>query len=353
MRTMLRHISAWEGAKLGFFLFITLGTLIIVTFTPTLFPSALISTLLFFIFSPLIDALERKGISRTQGILAVFTICGVLIAMGASAIFPRISREMEAIQQGSSRYSGEISEKLKLEEKRILDDYPLFRRANLSEKALGWVEKSAQKFWNLAPDLASHLLVALFLVPFLTFIILKDAHEIRRSLLMLVPNRYFETVYSLTSRILQEMGGYVSARILEAFLVASVVAVGCIAFKIPYAFLLAVFAGATNPIPYLGPLLGAIPGIALAILEPTVPRQLFWILAVYFVANIIDMVVIFPLLVAKIVDLHPVAVVIAVILGGQFFGVAGMLLAVPVTSIFKILIQEVYSRIYPQSPSRE
>ena len=60
-------------------------------------------------------------------------------------------------------------------------------------------------------------------------------------------------------------------------------------------------------------------------------------------------IVIFPLVVAKIVDLHPVIVVICVILGSQLFGIVGMIVAVPITSIFKILIQEVYSRVYNHS----
>ena len=81
-------------------------------------------------------------------------------------------------------------------------------------------------------------------------------------------------------------------------------------------------------------------------LHPAVPNQLFWVMAVYVIANVIDMFVIFPLVVAKIVNLHPVVVIISVILGSQFFGMIGMILAVPITSILKILLFEVYAKIY-------
>jgi putative permease len=225
----------------------------------------------------------------------------------------------------------------------------MLKDSRLGEKAMNWVEQSVYKLWGIAPDFATHLLMCVLLVPFLTFILLKDGHKIRRSMLKLVPNRYFETVYSLVSRILDEMGGYVAARILEATLVTVMVTVGCLVLGIPYAILLGVFAGATNVIPYLGPLLGAIPGVLLAALDPAIPNQLVWVTLIYLVANVIDMVVIFPLVVAKIVDLHPVVVIISVILGSQVFGIAGMIVAVPITSILKILIQEVYSRVYNQA----
>ena len=84
----------------------------------------------------------------------------------------------------------------------------------------------------------------------------------------------------------------------------------------------------------------------MAIVDPSTHNQLLWVAIVYIAANIVDTMVVFPLVVAKIVNLHPVAVVIAVIIGAQFFGIPGMLLAVPAMSIFKILVQEFYVRIY-------
>lgn len=349
MKAVIKRLWHWEFAKLAFFLFVLLGVALIFIATPSLFPSALISVLLFFVFSPAIDALERKGLSRTTGVLGVFLVCGLLITFGLTKMTPRISQELDSIQRGSSRFSSDISQKLKIQETELLGRYAMFKDAKLTEKLLSWVKNSTEKLWQTAPNFASQLFMCMFLVPFLTFILLKDAHEIRRQLLKLVPNRYFETVYSLMSRILDEMGGFVAARILEAALVGGLVTLMCLVLGIPYAILLGVFAGATNAIPYLGPILGAIPGLLLAILEPAAPNQLLLVTIVYLIANVIDMLVIFPLVVAKIVDLHPVAVIVSVVLGSQLFGIVGMIVAVPLTSILKILIQELYSKVYNDS----
>lgn len=341
-----RATAQWNIAKLAFFATITLASGLVFILTPDLLPSAMISALLFFIFVPLIDALERKGVSRVSAVLAVGIGCASLIALFMTWVSPRITKELEGLAEGKSRYTTGITDRLKAQEAKVLGDYAMFKNARLTEKALGWVQKSGDKLWEIVPNVASQLMICLLLVPFLTFILLKDGHEMRRQLLKLVPNRYFETVYTLLSRILDAIGGYVSARILEALIVTTLVTAGCLAAKVPYAILLGLFAGATNPIPYLGPLIGALPGVLLALLEPSMQNQLFWVSAIYIAANLIDMLVIFPVVVAKIVNLHPVVVVIAVILGSQLFGIVGMIVAVPITSILKILIQEIYSRVY-------
>ena len=351
MRAVLKKISNVEIAKLGFFLGVLLLAAAVFIFTPSLLPSTLLSVLLFFIFAPLIDSLESRGVNRTSAITFLFLVCACAIAIAATLVAPRMTNELATFQAGSSKFADDFTRRVKAQEDQIFGTGALgkmLKEANLSDKGMSKIQASVAKLWTIAPDIASNLMVAFLLVPFLTFVLLKDSHEIRRSLLRMVPNRYFETVYSIVSRILDQMGGYVAARIFEAFLVAALVTIGCMAAQIPYAILLGIFAGATNAIPYLGPVIGAIPGLALAILEPSIPSHLFWILSIYLVANLIDMLVIFPVVVARIVDLHPVVVVISVMLGSQLFGIVGMLVAVPITSIFKILISELYTRVYNQ-----
>lgn len=340
------HASARDLARLFFFLVVTLGTIFVFALTPNLMPSAMISLLLYFILGPVIDAFERRGVSRTIGIIALFAVIGSITALSVSSIVPKITEEMQVLQKDNSRYLTNVTKKLQEQERRLLGSHPIFKTANLTKKAVNWLQTSTDKLWSVVPDLASQTLTLLFLVPFLTFVLLKDGREMQRALLRLVPNPYFETAYSLLFKIMDGMGGFVAARIIEAILVALLVGIGCGAVGIPYGILLGIFAGATNPIPYLGPAIGAVPGIILAVLDPSVPNQLFWVTMIYVAANIIDMVVIFPVVVAKIVDLHPVVVVISVILGSQLFGIIGMVLAVPLTSILKIFIQEIHSKLY-------
>ncbi|MGE4233284.1 MAG: AI-2E family transporter [Bacteriovoracia bacterium] len=335
-----------EIIKLIFFLSVLAVVCTIVIMSSDLLPSFLLSTLIFFIFSPLVNALERRGFKRIYAITIIFLSCGIATTLVTVLFSPHFNMELSIFRNSSDRYNIYIFEKLKEQENAITRLFPVLANAHISENLLTWLNESISKTVNFIPKIASHLFTALFLVPVMSFFLLKDAHTIRRSLLRMVPNRYFETVYSLVSQIIDQMGGYVAARITEAFIISFVISIAFLIFKVPYAILLGLFAGATNAIPYLGPVLGAVPGIALAVLEPTVPNQLFTTSIVYIVGNVIDMSLLFPVLVARVVDLHPLIVILCVLLGSQWFGILGMIIAVPAASIAKILLKEIYSRIY-------
>ena len=349
MKFLIKKLSFPDLAKLSFFLIISFGALLIMLITPGLLPSALTSVLLYFILAPLINYMERQGLPRTGAIIGLFVACGMALVLATSWLIPSITGEIEAFRHGSVKFGIELKTKLHQYELFITGKSPLLAGLNISEKASKWVEGSVSTLLEILPQIASHLFMILFLVPFMTFILLKDAHDMRRSLLALVPNRYFEVIYSVMSKILDGMGGFVAARIFEALLIMGIVTIPCLILGIPYAFLLGFFVGATNAIPYLGPLLGAIPGVLLALLDPTMPNQLLYVSLIYLSANVVDMVLIFPLVVAKIVNLHPLIVIISVILGSQLFGILGMIIAVPLTSIFKILMGEIYMRVYPEN----
>ena len=108
---------------------------------------------------------------------------------------------------------------------------------------------------------------------------------------------------------------------------------------------MAVFAGATNLIPYVGPLIGAVPGLLVAVINQNSSGTLALVGAIYVIAQAVDMLFIIPLVVAKIVDLHPVTVVIVIIVGSQIMGVLGMIISVPVASIIKLTFTEFYNHV--------
>src|SRR5690606_10909843 len=105
-------------------------------------------------------------------------------------------------------------------------------------------------------------------------------------------------------------------------------------------------AGVTNIIPYVGPLIGAAPGLIYALAEYGAGGTFAAILVLYTLANAIDIALVFPILVSRIVDLHPLVVVVSVILGSQSLGVIGMVISIPLAAALKLIILEVYQAIY-------
>ncbi|HRK03334.1 MAG TPA: AI-2E family transporter, partial [Oligoflexia bacterium] len=348
MRLLLKNFKSNDGAKLAFF-FLTIGLTGFIFFvTPDLMPSSLLSILVYFIFSPVIDGFERRGVSRTNAVIGFFLLSGVALAAVVTWGIPMATEEFRSFNAGSGKTTSILYDRLHEQEKALAEKIPSLKSFSITQHFAEWISQSAKSLWTGLSRIFSQVLLVSFLVPFFSFVLLRDGHEIRRSLLRMVPNRFFETVYSLSYRIIDKMGGYVSARIIEAAAVTAMVTIGCLIFGVPYAILIGLFAGATNPIPYLGPVLGAIPALVLALLEPAVPNQLAIVGMILLIANLVDMFLIFPFLVARIVDLHPVVVVVCVIIGSKVFGVVGMIVAVPIASILKILIEEFYTKVYNQ-----
>ena len=185
----------------------------------------------------------------------------------------------------------------------------------------------------------------MFLSPFIGFFLIKDGRSFARSLLNIVPNSIFEMALNLQYQINDQIAHYLRARILEAAIVGLVVLAGLMAIGFPYATVLAIFAGVTNLIPYIGPIVGAVPAVIIALINQESQFLLFVVVAVYAVAQLIDMFILIPLVVAKIVDLHPVTVILAVIIGAQLLGVLGMLISIPVFSAIKVTFVSVYKHL--------
>ena len=160
-----------------------------------------------------------------------------------------------------------------------------------------------------------------------------------------MPNHIFELTLNLYYQINSQVGQFVRARFLEALIVAVVVWIGLWILDFPFAILLALFAGVTNLIPYIGPIIGAIPAILIAIINGETTFTLLVVCGIYGLAQVIDMFFIIPLVVAKLVNLHPVTVVVAMIVGAQVLGILGMIISIPVASALKVTFTNIYQHL--------
>ena len=116
-----------------------------------------------------------------------------------------------------------------------------------------------------------------------------------------------------------------------------------------FALLLGLIAGITNIIPYAGPIIGFIPALLLSLVNSSAESTLWAISLLYFIANAVDIIFVFPILVSKIVNLHPLFVILGVMLGGQMMGITGMIISIPYIAAIKLILLEVYNELYETS----
>ncbi|MBT4760127.1 MAG: AI-2E family transporter [Bdellovibrionaceae bacterium] len=312
--------------------------------------SSLLAFVISYLLGPLVNYMERRGLNRVASIMFLFSAMSLTIFIGLSSLYPLISSQLSSLKSDLPKYITGTTQLIKDTEANFSFLTAILLNFDLSEYVESLMTTWASSLFEDFPKYISKSLTTAMLAPFLAFFLLKDGQRILKSIFSLVPNRFFELSINLQHQINDQMGGFIRARMLEATIVGFVVWAGLWLIHFPYAPLLATFAALTNLIPYIGPLIGMVPPLIIALINGTPFIGLFLVLLPYAIAQIIDMFVIIPLVVAKIVDLHPVTVIISFIIGAQVMGVLGMIISIPVTSILKVTTTTVYKHLIEFTP---
>jgi predicted PurR-regulated permease PerM len=194
--------------------------------------------------------------------------------------------------------------------------------------------------------------VNLVLVPFIAYFMVRDGRKMRRRIVGLVPNRYFEMALIMFHRIDAQIGGYLRGRLVECMLVGLtqllLMGIASVFVDQPKILLISVVCGVTNLIPYAGPVMGTAFGI-MYYFAIGIPTNSIWaLLIIAVVSHIVDNVVIAPAVLSHNVDLHPLTVALVLVIGGEVLGILGLLIAIPVASTIKVVVQEFYTNYQVQ-----
>ncbi len=319
---------------------ITVSVLFLVN---NLFISFLLAFVISYLLRPVVISLERTGLSYNSSLVLIYLLGIGLIGLLGTWGAPLLSQQINHFQAEWPRYSAgllNLIENLELKAKDFLG-----LDIHIQEKGREKLLALSQVILKDLPSLFLQALSVLLLAPFLAFFMLKDSHKMARRFMFLVPNSVFEMVLDLQYQINRQLGLFIRARFLEASIVGLLVFLGLSLISFPFAALLGGFAGLTNLIPYIGPVIGGAPAVAIALINGYETWDLALVVGIYFIAQIIDNGVLIPILVARIVKLHPVTVVLLIILGGQFMGILGMIISIPVANALKVTSLAVYEHI--------
>jgi putative permease len=319
-------------------------TVLLKTATAGLFLPILLSLIVSFLLDPAVQFLEDKKINRTLGIFIVYLLLFLFIALLLLIIGPPNWKGMVlALKADFPRYTIRAIEYLSSWLTVIQQQFPFIKDYDI----VNHLRSTSQAFFGLVlmetPRSAIRFGSLLLLVPLFSFFFLRDSHRIMRSLISLTPNRYFEMVLDIYAHISWQLAHFIRGRILEALIIGLVVWMGLSLTDIRYAPILAIIAGVTNLVPYIGPIIGMLPGLIIALVDLGMGGQFLWILCVYLLIAqiIVDNFILIPILISKVSNLHPLWVILAIIMGGKLYGVMGMIIGVPTVSIINIIIIEI------------
>jgi predicted PurR-regulated permease PerM len=302
-----------------------------------------LALLLGLIFAPFVRMLEGKGFSRTLSTLIVFLSFGFLVYLGLSFVIPKLFYQMDQLIIELKDFS--LNKELNSIETKILGVLPLFHKGELTLKVENIILTSFNDAINhLSAYVRGIVSVAafLFIVPFISFFLLKDSSAIQKGLIHIVPNKYFEMSYWILKRITLQLGKFVRGWIFDATFVGIFIGFGFYFIGLPNALPLGVIAGLGHLIPYFGPIIGGIPAIVLSIMQTGDLSQVPLIVLIVSLTYTLDNGFVQPYVFSKSVDMHPIIIILLIITGGELLGLLGMLLAVPTATVIKTAAKEVY-----------
>lgn len=194
---------------------------------------------------------------------------------------------------------------------------------------------------------AGSLFIGLFSILFIAFFFLKDENMFEEGLLLLIPERNHESTRKVIAESKSLLVRYYIGVLLELLGVMSLITIGLLILGVKNALLIGFFGGLMNIIPYLGPVIGTVVGLILGVsstLASGAYGQLFPLSAkliiVFLVSNFIDNNILVPLIYSKSVKSHPLEIFLVIIIGGGLAGLVGMLLAVPVYTLLRVIARE-------------
>ena len=298
-----------------------------------------------YLFEPGVVAMQRRGLDRGKAFLIL--LCLSLASVAVILMFMPSWLKLESIAGSSQTFTERLSAVLLALENWVDAKLPMFQTVHIAQEVTQKATALATRFFEQLPSLVTTFLVNLLLVPFIAYFMIRDGKTLKRRIVELVPNRYFEMSLIMFNRIDQQIGGYLRGRLIECILVGvtQALCMGIANVFVPQQqiLLIAAVCGITNMIPYLGPVMGTIFGAFLYLGSGVPMSSIYGLIGAAAGAHVIDNIVIAPAVLSHNVDLHPLTVALVLVIGGELLGTLGLLIAIPVASTIKVVAQEFYT----------
>jgi putative permease len=340
-----RRLRQQQWIQLCVFVLIVIIGLLCLFLINNLLLSFVVALVCSYLVSPFVSQLESAGLSRLTSILLVYILFCSLLVLGIWAVSPFLVDQFQSFKDSLPHYvDGVVSLSERLNNVVNSTGGGLFHM-DLSDEVRTLLTTQSTNLVKGLPSFLSSSASVLILSPLLGFFILKDGQQLSREILRFVPNNIFELVLSLQSQISDQIAHFIRARLLESAIVGIVVLVCLWIVGFPFPILLAAFAALANLIPYIGPIVGAAPGLLVAAVNSGIGLKFLIVGIVYILAQLIDIFFIIPLVVARVVNLHPITVILVVILGAEMMGILGMIISIPVAAALKVTFTNIYRHL--------
>lgn len=345
MRTINTNKQVWIYLSLILLIIVLIG--IFIAKFISIFGYILIAVTLAYMITPILKKMEKYGVNRTQSFSMI-----IVLAIGISILtiligIPIMKTELSQIQSEwpniQERINNELLQETQINEQKYYHS-PLLNMDFEAEKIDGYISAFASDLNTVISDAMTIVLKFLLSVPLVTYILVSQGNNAKKRILKSIPNKYFEMGNAILHNINKSISNFIAAKIIQTVILTIVASIGFTFIGLRLPILMGIIVGVINIIPYIGPLIGAIPPVAIAYLLMDYQTAIFAIIIIAIVQGV-DNFFIQPVLLPKLVNENAVVVLIVTLLGAELFGAVGMVIAIPVFSIVKIILEKSYEAL--------
>jgi len=343
-----------ESYKWIFVVFIAILFWLLYLLSPILSPFIIAATLAY-IGDPLVDRLETYKLSRTLAVACLFVVFTLVLFLILLVLFPLLQKQLQSLIQTLPSYIDFI-------QNQILPG--IINSIGLEHDAfdLSVLKNAISKYWVSVGGLAGRAIMSisessmallmfltnLVLIPVIGFYLLRDWDILVEKIKNLLPRSMEGKVTDLVIQSDEVLSAFIRGQLSVMVALATIYSLGLWIIDLNFSLLIGTLAGTVSFVPYLGFIVGFVVAIVASIMQFHDLSLLIPISIVFMIGQMIESMLLTPLMVGDKIGLHPVAVIFAIMAGGQLFGFVGVLVALPISAVIMVLVRQLLMQ-YKQS----
>ncbi|WP_198647284.1 AI-2E family transporter [Staphylococcus capitis] len=307
----------------------------------------IVSLILFYLFNPLVNLMERYRIPRLLGITIIYVAVVGIITLIVNLLIPIIGSQIEGLIKNSPHYLNKITQSIeKITTNSFLSSY--------MSQVNDWLESAQKKipsmlseyFDGFGPKLASfaeavsNVGVVIVTTPFILFFMLKDGHRFKDYTTKIMPPKFRKDFHDLLEKMSVQVGSYIQGQIIVSFCIGVLLLIGYSIIGLKYPLVLASIAAVTSVVPYLGPTIAISPAIVIAII--TSPWMLLKLVIVWTLVQFFEGHFISPNVMGKTLKIHPLTIIFILLCAGNLMNVVGVIIGIPLYAVLKVLVSHIF-----------
>ncbi|MDU9847794.1 cell elongation protein CozEb [Staphylococcus aureus] len=307
----------------------------------------IVSLILFYLFNPIVNMMERYRIPRVAGISIIYLAVVGVITLIVNLLIPIIGSQVDSLVKNSPQYLEKLINSIdKIANNTFFSSYysqindwlnslPKKIPSMLSEFTDGFGSKIA----TFAETIAN-IGVVIVTTPFVLFFMLKDGHHFKEFSTNIMPPKFRKDFHDLLEKMSVQVGSYIQGQIIVSFCIGILLFIGYSAIGLKYSLVLASIAAVTSVVPYLGPTIAISPAIVIAAI--TSPWMLLKLAVVWTLVQFVEGHFISPNIMGKTLKIHPLTIIFILLCAGKLLGIVGVILGIPGYAILKVLVTHLF-----------